>query len=598
MCLLKKSTLLICISLLFSACATNKGDFGLADVAAEPSADSNSGGSGSKPPVLQDEQTPPRTEEQVSAFMQPGLGAAVEIPRRSTGLARSPKESVVPVSADKIQAIGGGLEIPYTETIKQHPKFSVLLHSHDGYQGDHRRRDMKYVRSGWVADPTVGLDIVNGEFEGGATKKVLFGSIGHVYYKGINPSQAFPAGGKASYKGTWDFVTDAREGRDSGGFNGTASNVGDYYGAASFNDETVNTDKTLGEVGHSSEFEVDFANKTLSGNLYRNHSVTAGRPQERTHRYAVNASLKGNRFQGRVSAQNKNDAYFGKDGDLEGGFFGPAAEELAGKFLADDSSLFGVFAGKRSVAEGEKTEKAFDAYTIGFDKLNPAGADNFGDARKLVFEGKVFPLLPAAASSGKPFLETLKHDLGNGRTLSLVSCCSNLDYLKFGTLQTAGGGSQNTAFFFQGERTPESAVPTSGSAQYKGSWQAYILSSGGTFANESPNNKEGGSRAAFTVDFGGKTLKGTLTADDRALPSFTVEAALAGNGFAGTAKTGKDGFNLDPGGSGATVHLNAEVKGGFYGPNAAELGGVFHGGKPGEDQVGGSFGAKRQVETR
>ncbi|MDO1516962.1 MULTISPECIES: transferrin-binding protein-like solute binding protein [unclassified Neisseria] len=582
----KKIGVLICIPFIISACATNKGDFGLNDVNILPP--------GKRKPEINDEKTPPRTDEQVSAFMEPSLGVSVEIPRRSTGVAGSVLEERVELTPEKIKNIGGNLEIPHIDEIKKHPQHSgSIAHSHDGFIGDHRKRDMEYVRSGWVVDDAVGLEIINGP-----SKKILSGTVGYVYYKGINPSQSFPTSGKATYKGTWDFTTDARQGRKKESFNGSAPGIGNNYGATSFDEaDTINTDKSLGEVGHSSELEVDFAKKSLTGKLYKNHRVIAGQTQKRTLRYNVEASIKGNRFQGRVLANDKKDTYFGKDGSLEGGFFGPAAEELAGKFLADDNSLFGVLAGKRSKEKNEKTEKIIDAFHIGLGTLQPSEADNFGDARKFVFKGQTFSLLPTTGA-GKSFLETLKYDLGNNRTLSLVSCCSNLDYLKFGTYQVTEGDKKGDAgFFFQGERTPVSEVPTSGTAQYKGSWQAQIISKSGHTWSESPNNNSGGSRAVFNVDFGQKKINGTLTADNRVSPTFTIDADISGNGFSGRAKTGENGFVLDPGSTGreTRVHLDAEVKGGFYGPKASELGGIFHSNKAGEDRVGGSFGGKRQA---
>lgn len=360
-------------------------------------------------------------------------------------------------------------------------------------------------------------------------------------------------------------MTDARQGRAGTGFTGTAANVGSNYGAVSFNEyDSIHTDKSTGEVGHSSELEVDFANKSLTGTLYKNHKKLADKAQERTPRYKVKADIKGNRFQGRVEAGNKDDLYFGKDGNLEGGFFGPAAEELAGKFLADDNSLFGVLAGKREKAADEKTDKIINAYHIDFKNLNLTQADNFGDARKFVFKGQTFSLLPAAGTDTKSFLETLKYVLDGNRTLNLFSCCSNLDYLKFGTFQTAAGEDKDGAsFFFQGERTPVKDIPT-GTAHYKGSWQAHIISKTGHVWSESPNNKEGGSRAEFDVDFGAKTLQGKLTAQDRALPTFNILAQIEGNGFTGRAKTRDQGLigliHIDPNVAGLT---NAEKARGY-----------------------------------
>ncbi|MEY6466513.1 transferrin-binding protein-like solute binding protein, partial [Neisseria gonorrhoeae] len=102
-----------------------------------------------------------------------------------------------------------------------------------------------------------------------------------------------------------------------------------------------------------------------------------------------------------------------------------------------------------------------------------------------------------------------------------------------------------------------------------------------------------------------------LTAENRSEATFTINAMIEGNGFKGKAKTGNDGFAPDQNSSTGTYKVriaNAEVQGGFYGPNAEELGGWFA--YPGNEQTknaqassgsgnsAGSatvvFGAKRQ----
>lgn len=593
--LVKRTAIFVCVSLFLGGCATNKGDFGLEDIRTKPPEQ--------KKPRFKDEETQPRTQEQLSQFMQPGLGVEIEIPVRNAHFKNEEQE--VLLKPEKIAAAGDGLAIPHQAELQKiaDAQGSYLLDSHNNFGESRKRANMQYVRSGYVAVATVRDNNFN---EAKGPLRFAAGPKGYVYYKGVSPAQAFPVSGKAVYTGTWDFVTDAKKGRDKADF--TVDNnrgPGDRFGATSF-DDSVNNDKPAGSVhegqpvyvGHSSEFEVDFANKSLTGELYKNHRIIGGQPQERTKRYRVDAKLSGNRFRGLVSAQNKADPYFGSDADLEGGFFGPEAQEMAGKFLAKDNSLFGVLAARRGNGGG-KTEKAFDAYRIGTDDLALSEADNFGDARQLVFRGQVFPLLPAGILADKKFVETLNYDLQNGKSLSVSACCGNLDYLKFGSFWVGSGKDKDTSMLFlQGERTPSAQMPvTAGSVRYQGTWQAQIAAKSGQVWGGVAGNAPSGSRAVFDVDFGTKEVSGTLTADNRVFPTFNISARIDGNGFSGTAKTGPNGFVLDPQSQNpVSVHIgNAQVKGGFYGPNAAELGGIFHGGQPGEDRVGGSFGAKRQV---
>ncbi|HFA4931196.1 TPA: transferrin-binding protein-like solute binding protein, partial [Neisseria gonorrhoeae] len=160
-----------------------------------------------------------------------------------------------------------------------------------------------------------------------------------------------------------------------------------------------------------------------------------------------------------------------------------------------------------------------------------------------------------------------------------------------------------------GERTDEKQIPKDENVVYLGSWYGYIAN--GTSWTGNASNETSGNRAEFTVNFDKKQITGKLTAENRSEATFTIDAMIEGNGFKGTAKTGNDGFAPDQNSSTGTykVHIaNAEVQGGFYGPNAEELGGWFA--YPGNEQTknaqassgtgnsAGSatvvFGAKRQ----
>lgn len=130
--------------------------------------------------------------------------------------------------------------------------------------------------------------------------------------------------------------------------------------------------------------------------------------------------------------------------------------------------------------------------------------------------------------------------------------------------------------FLQGERTDENKIPKGQGIVYLGSWYGYIAN--GTNWSGNASNETSGNRAEFTVNFDTKKINGTLTAADRQAATFTIDAMIKGNGFKGTAKTGNDGFAPDQNNSTGTykMHIaNAEVQGGFYGPNAEELGGWF-----------------------
>lgn len=140
--------------------------------------------------------------------------------------------------------------------------------------------------------------------------------------------------------------------------------------------------------------------------------------------------------------------------------------------------------------------------------------------------------------------------------------------------QTAQGA-QN--MFLQGERTDEKEIPEEQNVVYLGTWYGHIAANGTSWTGNA-SDQQSGNRARFGVNFKDKTITGTLTAENRSEATFTINAMIDGNGFKGTAKTGNDGFAPDQNSSTGTykVHIaNAEVQGGFYGPNAEELGGWF-----------------------
>ncbi|ENT0425230.1 transferrin-binding protein-like solute binding protein [Neisseria gonorrhoeae] len=273
-----------------------------------------------------------------------------------------------------------------------------------------------------------------------------------------------------------------------------------------------------------------------------------------------------------------------------------------------------------------------DAVELTPDGKEIKDLDNFSDATRLVVDGIMIPLLPNDSEGGgshtdkgengkTAFIyettytpESDKEDTQTGMATNGVqtvsnaaggtsgktkthykvqACCSNLNYLKYGLLtrKTAdntmgsGSGSQAAAqtaqgaqnMFLQGERTDEKAIPKNENVVYLGTWYGHIAANGTSWTREA-SNQENGNRAKFDVNFKDKKITGTLTAANRQAETFTISGMIDGNGFEGTAKTGNGGFALDANNTAAThkAHIaEAKVRGGFYGPNAEELGGWF-----------------------
>ncbi|QXN46648.1 transferrin-binding protein-like solute binding protein [Neisseria gonorrhoeae] len=318
-------------------------------------------------------------------------------------------------------------------------------------------------------------------------------------------------------------------------------------------------------------------------------------------------------------------------------------------------------------SEDTKLTTVLDAVELKSDGKKVENLDNFSDATRLVVDGIMIPLLPNDSEGGgshtdkgkngktafiyettytpgsdkkdtrdqtgaggmqtAPGAEGVNGGQAGTKTYKVEACCSNLNYLKYGLLirennnsvmQAVKNSSQADAktkqieqsMFLQGERTDEKEIPKEQNVVYLGTWYGHIAINGTSWTREASNQKNG-NRAKFDVNFKDKRITGTLTAENRSEATFTIDGKIEGNGFKGTAKTGNDGFAPDQNNSIVTHKVriaNAEVQGGFYGPNAEELGGWFA--YPGNEQTknaqassgsgnsAGSatvvFGAKRQ----
>lgn len=286
------------------------------------------------------------------------------------------------------------------------------------------------------------------------------------------------------------------------------------------------------------------------------------------------------------------------------------------------------------LSENTKLTTVLDAVELTPDGKKIKDLDNFSNAAQLVVDGIMIPLLPNDSEGGgshtdkgkngktafiyettytpgsdkkdtrdqtgaggmqtAPGAEGVNGGQAGTKTYKVEACCSNLNYLKYGLLirennnsvmQAVKNSSQADAktkqieqsMFLQGERTDEKEIPKEQNVVYLGTWYGHIAINGTSWTREASNQKNG-NRAKFDVNFKDKTITGTLTAENRLEATFTIDAMIDGNGFKGTAKTGNGGFALDTDNTAGAhkAHIaEAKVQGGFYGPNAEELGGWF-----------------------
>ncbi|EMT3652985.1 transferrin-binding protein-like solute binding protein [Neisseria gonorrhoeae] len=521
-------------------------------------------------------------------------------------------------------------------------------------------KDFKYVYSGWFYKHAKSeIKRENG------LNSAKSGNDGYIFYHGKKPSRQLPASEKVIYKGVWHFVTDTEKGQKFNDILETSKGQGDRYSGFSGDDgETTSnrTDSNLNDkhegYGFTSDLEVDFNNKKLTGKLIRNNKVTNAAASDgyTTEYYTLNATLRGNRFSGKATAtdkpengKSKQHPFVSDSSSLSGGFFGPQGEELGFRFLSEDGKVAVVGSAKtRDKAANGNTASAsgdtgaaampsetrlttvLDAVELESDGKKVENLDNFSNAAQLVVDGIMIPLLPTESGNGQADkgkngktafiyettytpesdekdtqtgmaangVQTVSNAAGgtSGKTKThyeVQACCSNLNYLKYGLLtrKTAdntmgsGSGSQAAAqtaqgaqnMFLQGERTDEKEIPKDENVVYLGTWYGHIAANGTSWTGNA-SDQQSGNRARFGVNFKGKTITGTLTAENRSEATFTINAMIDGNGFKGTAKTGNGGFAPDQNSSTGTykVHItSAAVQGGFYGPNAEELGGWF-----------------------
>ncbi|PRJ67763.1 Transferrin-binding protein 2 precursor [Haemophilus influenzae] len=463
--------------------------------------------------------------------------------------------------------------------------------------------------------------------------KYYAGYYGYAFYYGNKTATNLPVSGVAEYKGTWSFITATERGKKYPLLSNTGDGQAYSRRSATPSDIDLEVENNEGrEKGLVSKFSVDFGTKKLTGELYYNERKTSlNESKDRKHKlYDLEAKVYSNRFRGKVIPKDKNPTStehpFTSEGTLEGGFYGPNAEELGGKFLANDKRVFGVFSAK----ETEETKKTLSRETLIDGKLTTfkttnattsttasttastttdakTNAENFktedipsfGEADYLLIDKYPIPLLPEKNTDD--FITSRRHKVGD-KTYQVEACCNNLSYVKFGMYYEVPLKEKETETetetekdkekdkekqtttaietyyqFLLGLRTSSSQIPTMGNVKYRGSWFGYIGDDKTSYSATGDKRQDNNAPAEFDVDFDKKKLTGTLKRHDNGNTVFSIEANFnSGNAFTGTATAENvviDGKNSqDPN---TKINIKTDVNGAFYGPNATELGGYF-----------------------
>lgn len=668
---------------------------------------------------------PAKPSIETTPVNQPAVGAAMRLPRRNIAAFdkngneipdSKQAEEYLPLKEEDILFLDG---TPKEQADKLKKEINGRYPNVTIYTSDLKDAVYKYehVRAGYVYT-RFGTDEIE-QNSGGKQVTHRLGYDGFVYYSGERPSQSLPSAGTVKYSGNWQYMTDVkrhRAGKAVGIDNlGYITFYGNDVGATSYAAKDVDEREK-----HPAKYTVDFDKKTLTGQLIKNQYVQKKTDEKKPLTiYNITAKLDGNRFTGSAKVNPdlaKNPAgnerlFFHADADqrLEGGFFGDNGEELAGRFISNDNSVFGVFAGKKTetanaadtkpaLPSGKHT-KILDSLKISVDEATDGHArkfaissmPDFGHPDKLLVEGREIPLVNKE--------QIIK--LADGRKMTVSACCDFLTYVKLGRIKTdrpaakpkaqdedsedeigeseenedeisdeegtedevvedegseedevsegdngeneeeiaeeeteeevdeaeeekveepeeelpaeegnGGSGSilptpeapkgRDIDLFLKGIRTAEADIPKTGKAHYTGTWEARIGvpdkkddQPGTTFIQKDSYANQG-AKAEFDVDFGAKSLSGKLTEKNDTHPAVYIEnGVIDGNGFHATARTRDNGIDLSGQGSTSPQSFKANnllVTGGFYGPQAAELGGNII---DGDRKFGAVFGAKK-----
>lgn len=419
----------------------------------------------------------------------------------TTGLPTEPKklplkqESVI----SKVQANNGDNNIytsPYL-TQSNHQNSSINGGANLPKNEVTNYKDFKYVYSGWFYKHARN-EIIR---ENSSIKGAKNGDDGYIFYHGKEPSRQLPASGTVTYKGVWHFATDVKKSQNFRDIIQPSKKQGDRYSGFSGDDDEQYSNKNEfmlkdGQEGYgfTSNLEVDFNNKKLTGKLIRNDKVTNATTggKHATQYYSLEAQVTGNRFNGKATAtdkpgngETKQHPFVSDSSSLSGGFFGPKGEELGFRFLSDDKKVAVVGSAKTKdkdangnteaasggtgaaasggaadmPSENSKLTTVLDAVELKSGGKEVKNLDNFSNAAQLVVDGIMIPLLPEASESGhnqanqgtnggtaftRKFDHTPKSDEkdtqagtaanGKTKTYAVEVCCSNLNYLKYGLL--------------------------------------------------------------------------------------------------------------------------------------------------------------------
>ncbi len=178
---------------------------------------------------------------------------------------------------------------------------------------------------------------------------------------------------------------------------------------------------------------------------------------------------------------------------------------------------------------------------------------DYGDLNTLKVDGKSLTIVPPGFSAKMINISDKDKSITVG---------GNMEYSRFGIITPKA---DNVSYvFYQGKNeTPKNDMPTADGVKYQGGAAVIV------------NNQQFSGDSSFTVNFASKTVNGEIS-NFNGNSKIPLQARIDGNDFEGR-------------------YNGTEVDGDFFGPQAAEMAGVFKNRSTG---TYGAFGAKKQSEKQ
>ncbi len=416
-----------------------------------------------------------------------------------------------------------------------------------------------------------------------------------------------------------------------------------------------NAGQFYGDVNLTANFATNALSGSITGiNAYSVNNGGSGQTLLGTiNSIGLNATISGSAYAGNATVTGSAGTAFdisGATGNVAGAFYGPAANETSGVFYmtggANSTQLMGSFGAKQAgptaavftetaslsgtpgtnltgtlasalngqiattSITGDSSPAGFTGHTTyttpgGVVVTTFGGSNNYNTNNIKVGQTGVVNGDYTISSSTDPAVPTT-----GGGSFQGFAPVVGLQYSAFGVWNVSPCDNTSNctpayAGTFAGAQPGQAltvSMPTTGTATYSGGATGFVLQ---PIANNSNNVGQFYGTSSLTANFSTGSISGSITGINAygvnggntllgTVNNIGLSATISGSTFAGTANvTGSAGTAFDIAGATGTL------KGGFYGPSANEVAGVFNlTGGANNTTLMGSFGAKQAPSDR